>query len=101
LIRIVVDRVKLEGSIDLVGALGAEFGVEEGTRVLARRMVHPELSPDADLPDDTRLWAALQAKGGGTWGGCVYDTEAIIAALQAGQLAQACFGRGGRHHDRP
>jgi len=81
LIRIVVDRVKLEGSIDLVGALGVEFGAHEGTRVLAGRMAHPELSADPDLPDDTRLWAALQAKGGGTWGGCVYDTEAIIAAL--------------------
>ena len=41
----------------------------------------PMLSPDPDLPDDTRLWAALQAVGGGTWGGCVYDAEAIIARL--------------------
>ena len=28
-----------------------------------------------------RLWAALQQVGGGTWGGCVYDVDAIIAAL--------------------
>ena len=41
-----------------------------------------DLQPDADLPDDTRLWAALQAVGGGTWGGCVYDVEAIVAALK-------------------
>ena len=82
LIRIVVDRVKLEGSLDLVGAEGVEFGPEEGARVLARRGPHPELSPDPELPDDTRLWAALQAVGGGTWGGCVYDTDAIIAALR-------------------
>ena len=47
------------------------------------------LSPDPDLPDDTRLWAALQAVGGGTWGGCVYDTDAIIAALQAGSGSAA------------
>ena len=82
LIRIVVDRIKLEGSLDLVGAEGVEFGPEEGARVLAHRDPHPELSPDPELPDDTRLWAALQAVAGGTWGGCVYDTEAIIAALR-------------------
>ena len=89
LIRIIVDRVKLEGSLDLVGAEGVEFGPEEGTRVLAGRSAHPQLSADPDLPDDTRLWAALQAVGGGTWGGCVYDTDAIIAALQAGFAAEA------------
>jgi putative YjhG/YagF family dehydratase len=83
LIRIIIDRVKLEGSVDLVGAEGVEFGAEEGSRILARRAPHPSLSPDPDLPDDTRLWAALQAIGGGTWGGCVYDTDAIIAAVRA------------------
>jgi putative YjhG/YagF family dehydratase len=81
LIRIVVDRIKLEGALDLVGAAGVEFGPEEGARILARRTPHPQLSPDPDLPEDTRLWAALQNVGGGTWGGCVFDTEAIIAAL--------------------
>ena len=81
LIRIIVDRVNLEGSLDLIGADGVEFGQEEGTRILAGRAPHPMLSPDPDLPDDTRLWAALQAVGGGTWGGCVFDTDAIIAAL--------------------
>jgi putative YjhG/YagF family dehydratase len=81
LIRIIVDRVQLEGSLDLVGADGVEFGADQGARVLAERGPHPRLTPDPDLPDDTRLWAALQAIGGGTWGGCVYDTEAIIAAL--------------------
>ena len=80
LIRVVVDRVRLEGSIDLVGADGEEFGVEQGSRILSRRGPHPHLAPDPDLPDDTRLWAALQAVGGGTWGGCVYDPKAIIEA---------------------
>ena len=88
LIRIIVDRIQLEGSLDLVGAEGVEFGAEEGARVLAGRSAHPELSPDPDLPDDTRLWAALQSVGGGTWGGCVYDTDAIIAALQAGAASR-------------
>ena len=85
MIRIIVDRVHLEGSLDLVGADGVEFGPRQGTRVLAGRSAHPQLSADPDLPDDTRLWAALQSVGGGTWGGCVYDTDAIVAAL-AGKI---------------
>ena len=87
LIRIVVDRVRLVGSVDLVGIEGVEFGADEGTRVLARRPPHPALSPDPDLPEDTRLWAALQTVGGGTWGGCVYDPDAIIAALRPAPVA--------------
>jgi putative YjhG/YagF family dehydratase len=84
LIRIVIDRNRLEGSIDLVGHGGTEFGPEEGARVLAARSPRADLGPDADLPDDTRLWAALQQVGGGTWGGCVYDVDAIVAALRRG-----------------
>jgi putative YjhG/YagF family dehydratase len=90
-IRIVVDRVRLEGSVDLIGCDGTEFTPEQGARILAGRAPHPLLSPDPDLPDDTRLWAALQAIGGGTWGGCVYDTDAIIADLQA-QVARREVG---------
>jgi putative YjhG/YagF family dehydratase len=81
LIRIVVDRNRLEGRIDLVGDGATEIGAEEGARVLAARPPRPDLSPDPDLPDDTRLWAALQQAGGGTWGGCVYDVDAIVGAL--------------------
>ncbi len=89
LVRIVVDRVKLEGSLDLVGSDGEEFGSEEGQRVLSRRLTSPgRLPPDPHLPDDTRLWAALQNVGGGTWGGCVYDTDAIIAAIRAGSALE-------------
>ena len=80
-IRIVVDRNRLEGRIDLVGHGDTEFGAEEGARVLASRPPRPDLSPDPDLPDDTRLWAALQQAGGGTWGGCVYDVDSILTAL--------------------
>jgi hypothetical protein len=57
-------------------------GADEGTRVLAARPPRPDLSPDPDLPADTRLWAALQQAAGGTWGGCVYDVDAIVAALR-------------------
>jgi hypothetical protein len=80
-IRIVVDRNRLEGSIDFVGERGRELGPAEGARVLVARPPRADLSPDPDLPADTRLWAALQQAGGGTWGGCVYDVDAIAAAL--------------------
>jgi len=82
LIRIVVDRLRLEGTIDLIGVGGEEVSPEEALRILDEREPLPGLSPDPDLPEDTRLWAALQAVGGGTWGGCVYDPDAIIARLQ-------------------
>jgi len=84
-IRIVVDRTRLEGSVDLVGEGTREFGPEEGARVLAARPPRADLAPDPDLPDDTRLWAALQQAGGGTWGGCVYDVDAVVAALARGR----------------
>jgi putative YjhG/YagF family dehydratase len=80
-VRIVVDRNRLEGSVDLVGHGEKIFGPEEGARVLASRPPRPDLAPDKDLPEDTRLWALLQQAGGGTWGGCVYDVDAIAAAL--------------------
>ena len=82
-IRIVIDRNKLEGAVDLVGDSEREFGAEEGTRVLAERSAHPDLSPDPELPDETRLWAALQQVGGGTWGGCVFDVDRIVELLRS------------------
>jgi dihydroxyacid dehydratase/phosphogluconate dehydratase len=80
-IRITVDRNLLEGSIDLVGEGERTFTAEEGARLLAARPPRPDLAPDPHLPDDTRLWAALQRVSGGTWGGCVYDADAIVRAL--------------------
>ncbi len=82
-IRILVDRNTLVGSVDFIGEVGSPCSPEEGTKILAARSPHPELRPDKDLPGDTRLWAALQRVGGGTWGGCVYDVEKIIAALES------------------
>ena len=81
IVQIQIDTKRLEGSIDLVGNNGEHFGAEAGERVLAARQPRPDLGADAALPDDTRLWAALQAVGGGTWGGCVYDVDAIIKAI--------------------
>lgn len=88
-IQIIVDRNELVGSVDLVGGLdrdgvAREFGAEEGARVLAARSPRDDLSADPALPDDTRLWAALQSASGGAWGGCVYDVERILEALEAG-----------------
>ena len=80
-IRITVDRKALEGSVDLVGEGDRRFSPEEGAEVLQRREPHPALEPDPELPDDTRLWAALQQVGGGAWGGCVYDVEELVRRL--------------------
>src|SRR5579872_234659 len=78
LIEIVVDRNRLEGSVNLITEDG---GMEEGTRILAERRPRPDLAPDAALPPATRLWAALQEASGGTWGGAVYDVDAILRRL--------------------
>lgn len=80
-VRIVVDRVQLTGSLDLVGEGDQRFSPEEGVAVLAARTPHPNLAPHPQLPEDTRLWALLQRAGGGTWGGCVFDLEAISRRL--------------------
>jgi len=76
-IRIIIDRIKLEGSIDLV----VEDDPAKGFQLLDSRQPHPELKPNPELPDDTRLWAALQNASGGTWGGCVYDVDKILEKL--------------------
>jgi putative YjhG/YagF family dehydratase len=88
-VRVRVDTRRLEGSLDLVGEGEERFSEGEGEVRLAGRSVHPDLAPDAGLPADTRLWAALQAVSGGTWGGCVYDVEAILGALGGERRAQS------------
>jgi putative YjhG/YagF family dehydratase len=80
-ISIVVDRLKLTATVDLVGDVSRTFGPEEGTRVLAARPPRSDLQPDEALPPATRLWAALQSASGGTWGGCVYDVDEIVKRL--------------------
>jgi putative YjhG/YagF family dehydratase len=85
-IEIVIDRNRLEASVNFVGENGEEFDAEEGSRRLAARAPRTDLAPDPMLPDDTRLWAALIQASGGVWGGCVYDTDAITAALTNGSV---------------
>ena len=88
-IRITVDPRACAGTLDLVGEGDERFSADEGARRLRARPPHPDLSPDPRLPDDTRLWAALQAVSGGTWGGCVYDAARIEALLARGVAAEA------------
>jgi dihydroxyacid dehydratase/phosphogluconate dehydratase len=85
LIEIVIDRASLAGTVNLVGEGGEIFGAEEGTRRLAGRSPRPDLRPDPNLPEDTRLWAALVEASGGVWGGCVYDVDKIISRLETRQ----------------
>ncbi len=81
LIEIVIDRNELHGTLDLVGEAGEYFGPERGAEILRSRTPRIDLAPDPRLPDDTRLWAALQNVSGGTWGGCVFDVDAITRRL--------------------
>lgn len=69
MIQIVIDRINLTGSIDVLNV------------DLDSRTPHPDLKLNPNLPEDTRLWAALQNISGGTWGGCVYDVEKILERL--------------------
>ena len=95
IIEIIVDCQNLEGKINFIGVKkegqystpeDAEyFSPEEGTKILDSRPVDPELKPNPNLPDDTRLWAALQSASGGTWRGCIYDIDKIIETLEAGK----------------
>jgi putative YjhG/YagF family dehydratase len=88
IIQIIIDCKNLQGSVDLIGSAETpanQRSVELGTRILAGRPFRPDLAPHPSLPDDTRLWAAMQELGGGTWGGCVYDVEAIVQTLKAGK----------------
>ena len=86
-IEIVIDRVNLEGTINLVGESGENRGSEWGDAEMDRRPDPIDLRPHPELPDDSRLWAALQHASGGTWGGCVFDVDAIVEALQMGRSA--------------
>jgi putative YjhG/YagF family dehydratase len=84
-IEIVVDRKNLTGSLNLVGIDGEVKGVDWGTEELENRPEPDDLAPHPKLPDDTRLWAALQAASGGTWGGCVFDVDMIVETIDAGR----------------
>jgi putative YjhG/YagF family dehydratase len=81
-IEIAIDRKGLTGSVQLVGDAAGVFGAEEGARRLEQRIPRADLEPHPQLPDDTRLWAALVQASGGVWGGCIYDVDKIVAKLE-------------------
>ncbi len=85
LIEVRIDAKNLEGSINFLGTQEREITPEEGARILASRKMNKEIKPSDNLPDDTRLWAALQKVSGGTWKGSVYDVDRIIEVLEAGE----------------
>jgi dihydroxyacid dehydratase/phosphogluconate dehydratase len=68
-VEIEIDRMSHTGRVDLVGTADGQLSAG--------------LAPRADLPADTRLWAALQDASGGIWRGAVYDAERIVEALEA------------------
>jgi len=84
-IEILVDRANLTGLINLIGTKEAQrITPPEADDLLKQRSPHPGLAPHPNLPDDTRLWAALQNASGGVWRGAIYDVDRIIAVINAG-----------------
>jgi xylonate dehydratase len=81
LIEIEIDCRNLTGRIDFVGTPNAPLTPEQGAAELERRTPAVPLEADPELPPETRMWALLQQLSGGTWGGCVYDPQAVEAAL--------------------
>ena len=82
-----IDTRALTGEVNVAGLPEAE---------MAARGIHPALKPDPRVPADTRLWAALQAVSGGTWGGCVHDADRVAHLLGLGLAAErAASGRAG------
>jgi dihydroxyacid dehydratase/phosphogluconate dehydratase len=84
IIEIIIDRKKIKGSLNLIGAANDSadrYSVDHGNQLLLQREPRSDLSARPDLPADTQLWAALQAVSGGTWGGCVFDVKEILKQL--------------------
>jgi len=86
-IEVVINRATLEGTVNLIGENFVGQSASDGSRILEARDMRSDLAADAALPDDTRIWAALQDASGGTWGGAVYDAESILRTLAAGKNA--------------
>ncbi|MEY4089570.1 MAG: hypothetical protein RJB55_1841 [Verrucomicrobiota bacterium] len=85
LIELRIDTRSLEGEVNVKGVESSAFNA---------RGPHPALKPDPRVPADTRLWAALQAACGGTWGGCVHDADRIAQLLALGLEAERARSEG-------
>ncbi len=86
LIRVVIDTVNLEGTIDFVKEKADGTHTPNDEELVAREFRN-DLAADPELPAETRLWAALQHASGGAWRGSIYDVERILKVLEAGQKA--------------
>ncbi|MCT2537011.1 YjhG/YagF family D-xylonate dehydratase [Aquibacillus koreensis] len=84
-IEVRIDAMNLSGDINFLGTTAHPVSAEDGARILEARETNAEIKPSPGLPDDTRLWAALQKVSGGTWRGSVYDVDRIIKVLEAGE----------------
>lgn len=82
IIQIEINQNTNQGRLDLIGSEGEEFSLQKGALLLESRKLRDDLTPHPLLPEETRLWAALQARSGGTWGGCVYDVGQIVNSLK-------------------
>ena len=82
IIQIEINQNTNQGRLDLIGSEGEEFSLEKGALLLESRKLRDDLTPHPLLPEETRLWAALQARSGGTWGGGVYDVGQIVNSLK-------------------
>ncbi len=82
-VEIVIDQNTLQGTINLIEAKG-KTNQEDIEMLLKTQALHPEVKRHPQLPDDTRLWAALQHVSGGTWAGCIYDVDKILEVIEAG-----------------
>nr|WP_255437518.1 YjhG/YagF family D-xylonate dehydratase [Thalassobacillus sp. CUG 92003] len=86
-VEVSIDTHQLTGSIHFLGTHDHPVDPATGGSILADRPQNEEIRPSEQLPDDTRLWAALQKVSGGTWRGSVYDVDRIIDVLEAGEHA--------------
>ena len=84
IVEIEIDRNTLVGRVDLIQSADGQ----PAEKLLNERQPHPDLCVEAELPDDTRLWAALQQASGGIWGGCTFDVDEIVKTLEAGMVAR-------------
>ncbi|MCA9839728.1 MAG: dihydroxy-acid dehydratase, partial [Trueperaceae bacterium] len=89
LIRISILPETCSGRVELIGTRDDALSPEAASDVLKNRPMNESLAPDPNLPADTKLWAALQGASGGTWGGCVYDTERIDELLKLALTVEA------------
>jgi hypothetical protein len=70
----VIDRNRLEGSVDFVGENGRRFS-DEGARILT--LAPRDLAPH-QAAGGLKLWAMLQHVSAARGGGCVYDADAVL-----------------------